>query len=155
MGGSRVGYLRFFCLHWITCLSITEDYFVPQSHKLNLTYRSKSSLLLAYCFLFVCMADQTQMCFSSISPLGPFQGIICNIERKKGGPWSPVLLGNLVGVGTWFERGGELRPLLISCDYVETIVANAWIASHNLHILQWYNCRTHNQSSILKKFLPW
>ena len=95
IGGSRVDYLRFFCLHWITCLGITEDYFMPQSHKLNLTYRLKSFLFLTFCFLFVCMAGQNQMCFSSISPLGLFQGIICNIEKQKGGPWSPQLLGNL------------------------------------------------------------
>ena len=41
-----------------------------QSHKLNLTYCLKSSPLLAFCFLLVCMVDQTLMCFSSISPLG-------------------------------------------------------------------------------------
>ena len=41
---------------------------IPQSHRLNLTYCSKSSLLLTFCFLFVCMVDQAQMCPSSISP---------------------------------------------------------------------------------------
>ena len=34
--------------------------------------------------LFVCMVDQTQMQLSSISPLGLFEGIICNVERLKG-----------------------------------------------------------------------
>ena len=33
------------------------------------------------------------MCTSSMSPLGLFKGIICNIERLKGGPWSSELLG--------------------------------------------------------------
>ena len=47
-----------------------------QSHKLNLTYCLKSSLLLAFCFLFVCMVDQTQIYPSSISPLGLFQVIL-------------------------------------------------------------------------------
>lgn len=28
-----------------------------------------------------------------MSPLGLFKGIICNIERLKGGPWSSELLG--------------------------------------------------------------
>ena len=44
------------------------------------------------------MVEPTQMCPSSISPLGLFQGIIFNIE-KLGWPWSPELLGgpNLKG----------------------------------------------------------
>ena len=50
-----------------------------QSHKLNLSYCLKSSLLLVFSFLFVCMVGQTQMHPSSISPLRLFQGIICNI----------------------------------------------------------------------------
>ena len=54
-----------------------------QQHLLNLTYCSKSSLLLfAFC---VCMVDLTEMIPSSISSLGLFQGVICNIERVKGG----------------------------------------------------------------------
>ena len=55
-GGSPVDHLCFFCLHWINCLSI------PTVTQLNFTYSSKSSLLLAFCFLFVCMVDPTQMC---------------------------------------------------------------------------------------------
>ena len=58
------------------------DYLSRHSHshiKLNLTYCLKSSLLLAFCFLFVCAIDKTQMYPSSISPLGLFKGIICNI----------------------------------------------------------------------------
>ena len=38
------------------------------------------------------MVNQTQMYSSSISPLERFQGIICNIERLKGGHWGPELL---------------------------------------------------------------
>ena len=51
-----------------------------QSHKVNLNYCLKSSLLLAFYLLFVCMVDQTQMYPSSISTLGLFQVIICNIH---------------------------------------------------------------------------
>ena len=66
----------------------------PQSHRLNLTYCSKASLILRFCFF--CMIYPTWICFSSISPLGLFQEIICNVERLKGGPWRPELLvGNL------------------------------------------------------------
>ena len=61
-----------------------------QSHKLNLTYCLKSSLLLAFCFLFVCMVDQTQMYPSSISPLGLFQRIICSIHSVI-----PLCIGGL------------------------------------------------------------
>ena len=77
----------------------------PQVHRLNLTYCLKSSQLLAFCFLLVCMIDYpTQRCPSLILPLGPFQGIICNIER-----------GNLelsITRGTQFKRG-NLRSLFI------------------------------------------
>ena len=76
-GRSCVGHLHFFCLHRITYLSFL------QSHKLNLTYCLKSSLLLVFCFLFVCLVDQTQMYPSSISLLGLFQGIICNIHSRN------------------------------------------------------------------------
>ena len=75
---SCVGHPLFFCLQTrITCQKIL------QSHKLNLTYCLKSSLLLAFWFLFVCMVDQTQMYPSFISPLELFQGIICNIHSVK------------------------------------------------------------------------
>ena len=57
----------------------------PQSHRLNLTFCLKSSTSSAFCFLHVCNVDQTQICPSSISPLGLFQGIIFNIKRLKGG----------------------------------------------------------------------
>ena len=73
----------------------TQDYFVwafLQLRKLNLTYYFKSSLVIAFCFLFV--LDQNQMYSSSISPLEIFQGI-CIIEwlkRREGGgyfePWT-------------------------------------------------------------------
>ena len=64
----------------------------PKS-QLNLAYGSKSFLVLAFCFLFVCMTDPTQMYPSSISPLGLFQGIICNIERLKSGTLEPCITG--------------------------------------------------------------
>ena len=66
LGGSCVSHPHFFCLHWITCLSI-----FPQSHRLNLTHYSKSSLVLAFCFLFVCMIHLAQVHPSFISLLGP------------------------------------------------------------------------------------
>ena len=62
-----------------------------QSHKINLTYYCKSSLLLAFCPLFVCMVDQTQMYPSSISPLGLFQVVMCNIKRPKWRTLEPEL----------------------------------------------------------------
>ena len=66
----------------------------PQSHRHNLNYCSKFSLLLAFSFLFVCMVDQTQMCPLSFSPSGLLQGIKYNIERLKGGTLEP-----------WITRG--------------------------------------------------
>ena len=76
----------------------------PQSHRLNLSYYLKSSLLLAFCFLLACVVDQTQMCPSSISPLGIFQGIICNIGRFKRKEEGRVLESWITG-GT-YRRGG-------------------------------------------------
>ena len=61
----------------------------PKPHKLNFIYCLKFSLLLAFCFLFGWSNPNVP---SSISPLGMFQGIICNIERLRGGPWSPEFL---------------------------------------------------------------
>ena len=62
----------------------------PPPQKLNLTYCMKSSLLLAFCFLLVYVVDQTQICTSSILPLGLFHDIKFNIERREpkleGGP---------------------------------------------------------------------
>ena len=53
----------------------------PKSHKLNVTYYLKSSLLLVFCFLFVCMVDQTQMYPSSISPLaGLYPSTLTNVH---------------------------------------------------------------------------
>ena len=60
-----------------------------QSHELILTYRLKSSLLLAFCFLFVCIVDQTEMYPTSISSLGLFQGIIRNIHSV-----TPLFIGS-------------------------------------------------------------
>ena len=68
----QCGSSPFFYLYRITWVFL-------QSNKLNLTYCWKSFYLLAFCFLFVCMVDQTQMYPSSISPLGLFQEVICNI----------------------------------------------------------------------------
>ena len=61
----------------------------------------KSSLLLAFCFLLVYMVDQTQICTSSILPLGLFQDIKCNIERRE-----PKLEG-----GPDLKGGGPQTPL--------------------------------------------
>ena len=55
-----------------------------QSHRLNLTYHLKSSLLLAFFLWLVCMVDQTQICPPTISPLFLFQQIICNMRDLKG-----------------------------------------------------------------------
>ena len=84
-GGSRVGHLRFFFLHRITCLNIpTVTQALIVTPALILLYR-----LLAFYVLFVCFSNVP------ISPLGQFQWIICNIERLIGGPWSSELLGGL------------------------------------------------------------
>ena len=74
---------------WITSVSFVYTglliWVFSQLQKLNLTYCLKLSLLLAFCFLLVCMVNQTQMYLSSISPLELFWWIICNIERLKSG----------------------------------------------------------------------
>ena len=99
-----------------TCLLVWP---FPQSPRLRVTYCSKLSLLLASCFLFICMVDPTQMCPSSVSPLRLFHGIICFLERLKGGTWELWITGgrNLDWRGR--EGGliwkGDLRPLFIPC----------------------------------------
>ena len=67
----------------------------PHLPRLNLTYYSKSSPLLAFCFLFICMTDPTQVCPSPISLvlLQLFQGIICSNKRLKGDPLFILQLG--------------------------------------------------------------
>ena len=50
----------------------------PQSHRLIFTYCLKSSLLLSFSFLLVCVVNPL-----SILPSELFQGIICNIEKLK------------------------------------------------------------------------
>ena len=85
-GGSYVGYLSFFCLHWITSESISH------LHWLKLTYYSELHLSLAFCFIYIYMIGLTEICPSLISLLYLFQGIICNIERLKRGSESPALL---------------------------------------------------------------
>ena len=74
-GASGEVYLRLFCLHWITCLNI------PTVRRALSYILLMSSLLLAFCFLLVFMVDQIQMYPSSISPLGLFQEIVCNIHN--------------------------------------------------------------------------
>ena len=59
-----------------------------RSYKLSYTYCLKYSLLLAFCFLFFCMVDQSQIYPLPISPLGLFQGIIYNIHSV-----APLFIG--------------------------------------------------------------
>ena len=72
-GGSRVGYICFFLF--------TLDHLSEHSHSHTglILLIARNILLLAFCFLFVCMVDQTQVCPSSISPL-----------RLFGGTWEPL-----------------------------------------------------------------
>ena len=84
----------------------------PQLHKLKFSCYLKSSKILAFCFLFVWLI-KLKMYPSSISQLGFFQGIICNIERLKGvslKPWitgGPKLMrGRGGGVGGADLKGG-------------------------------------------------
>ena len=61
------------------------------------------------------MVDPTQMCPSLISPLGMFQGIICNIDRLKFRTLEPLIAGGTeIGQGPNLKRG-DLRPLFMSC----------------------------------------
>ena len=91
----------------------------------------KSSLLLAFCFLFICTVDQTEMCLSSISPLGMFQGIICNIERLKRGNLEPELPGQ--HKLDWGGRGGfkssdsELGSLFILWFFYKNILCSIFL----------------------------
>ena len=62
-GGSRVGHL--FVLY-------TQDYLSERSYSSLILLIYKSSLLLAFCYLFVCMVDQSNTYHFSISPLGLF-----------------------------------------------------------------------------------
>ena len=109
---------------WTTSISFIYTgllvWALPQSQRLNLIYCLKTYLLLAFCFLFVCMMDQTQMCPSSISPVRLFLGDhMFNTERLKADTlepwitWVPKLEEepNLKrgGVG-W---GGVLGPFFI------------------------------------------
>ena len=83
-----------------------------QWHKLNLYYCLNSSLLLAFCSLFVCIVDQTQMYLSSISPLGLFQKIIVWTPSHfwkiiKGGSNFLVKMGVAHTEGLFIEMGGK------------------------------------------------
>ena len=77
----------------------------PHLHRLNLTYYSKSPTksptLLAFCFLFICVIDPTQICLSPISLelLELFQGIVCNNERLKEGKLEPWIIGGEIRMG--------------------------------------------------------
>ena len=64
------------------------------------------------------MVDPTQMCPSSTTPLGQFQGI-CNIERLKGGPWSPELLRGPKLEGGPNLKGGTSDPS--SCHVLKLV----------------------------------
>ena len=61
-------FISFFTLHYLS------EHF--HSHTGLIFLIANSPLLLAFCFLLVCMVDQTQMCPSCISPLGLFQRIM-------------------------------------------------------------------------------
>ena len=62
-----------------------------------------SSLLLAFCFLLVCVVDETQLYPSPISPLGLFQEIVCNIHSVNVPPY---LYG--LGFSKDHRRGDQL-----------------------------------------------
>ena len=89
----------------------------PQSHRVNLMYCLKSSLLLAFSFLLVCMVDQIQMCPSSISPLGLFHGIIFNIERLKRGTNTTVPMATKFGRFVTYQEG--LSPIKSHAPLIE------------------------------------
>ena len=82
------------------------------------------SLLLEFCFLFVCVVDQTQMCRSSISPLGLFQEIACNIYDVN---YPPYLQG--VEIFEKPQKGG-----------IKIFVSNLWIL--------WQKCSLLSKSFI-------
>ena len=82
-GGPLVGHLHSVSF---VCMGLLVWAFI-QSHKLNLTYCSKSSLLLA--FSSVCLVDQCQMYPSFISPLQMLHCIICNIQCER----PPLFIG--------------------------------------------------------------
>ena len=85
----------------------------PQSHKVNLTYCLKSSLVFASCLLFVCMVDQSQIYASSIWLSILLQQIICDTERLKGGTSEPWITGGPKVEDDLIWKGGDLRPLFI------------------------------------------
>ena len=66
-------------------------------------------MLLASCFLVVCIIDPTQICISPISLelLQLFQRFVCNNKRLKGGNWRHELLGERK------IRAGPQTPLYI------------------------------------------
>ena len=88
-GGFRVSYIWFFLF--------TLDHFSEHSHSHAglILLIARNILLLAFCFLSVCIVDQTQTCPSSISPL-----------RLFGGTWEPL---NYWKDLIW--KGGPQTPL--------------------------------------------
>ena len=77
IGGSRMGHLRFFCLHWITCLRIST---VIQAY---------SYLLLEICYLhfafclYGCSNSNVLLIHLLILLIHLFQWIICNIHSMN------------------------------------------------------------------------
>ena len=105
----------------------TLDYLSKHSHRHTslILLIAQNLLLLAFCFLLVPRIDPTQMRPSSISPSGLFQGITCNIERLKEGPWSPELLGDRYRKGDLIWKG-NLRPLFIPFKCINIITLRFW-----------------------------
>ena len=94
----------------------------PQSLRFNLAYCLKSSQLLAFCFLLLCIVDQTQMCPSSILPLGLFQGIIRNIERLKGWNLKPWIAGGPKLAEGPYLKGGTSNPSSYHADMILYVI---------------------------------
>ena len=104
-GESCLGHLCFFFF-------FTQDYLPEHSWShttliLLIAWNLPCYFHFAFC-LFVWLIKL--MYSAPISPLGLFQGITCNNERLKGGPWTPKLLGDLNWRGPNLE-GGHQTPL--------------------------------------------
>ena len=95
-GGSRVGHL--FVLY-------TQDYLSEHSYSSLILLIYKSSLLLAFCYLFVCMVDQSHTYHFSISPLRLFQ-----VSHVILLVWFPLFIG---GWDFWKIIEGEDQDFLV------------------------------------------
>ena len=115
------------------------DYLSEHSHSHTGWIFLTARPLLAFCFLFVCMVDQTQLCHSSISLLGLSQEIIYNIQRLIGGPWSPELLGDLNWRGVWL-KGGTSQNSSYHVHYITFV---------NQFVLQFIKLPTYLSQSFL------